>query len=211
MFSLESAIADWRKQMHTAGIQSPVALDELESHLREEIGQQMKFGQAERTAFEVAVAKMGLAGSLGPEFKRADGGAAALRRRLVSRIFCGLTTIYAIGLVILLIRRPLDVNERWLGFAAVGAMVASAFTAWQVLPRLFPVIVNKRVQSAIGLLGGISGMGWFFAFVFLILPRCEFTDGQLLVAVFWGLVPVVALPTVAFGILDRSENPAETI
>ena len=44
MFDLEKSIADWRTQMLAAGIKSPVPLEELESHLREEITQQTKSG-----------------------------------------------------------------------------------------------------------------------------------------------------------------------
>ena len=37
MFGLEQAIADWRQQMLAAGIKTPVPLEELEIHLREDI------------------------------------------------------------------------------------------------------------------------------------------------------------------------------
>ena len=37
MFDLEQSITNWRKQMLAAGIKSPVPLEELEIHLREEI------------------------------------------------------------------------------------------------------------------------------------------------------------------------------
>ena len=37
MFNLEQAIAEWRQQMLATGIQTPVPLEELEIHLREEI------------------------------------------------------------------------------------------------------------------------------------------------------------------------------
>ena len=40
MFDLEQSIADWRRQMLAAGIKTPVPLEELESHLREEIERQ---------------------------------------------------------------------------------------------------------------------------------------------------------------------------
>ena len=42
MFDLEKSIAEWRKQMLSAGIKTPVPLEELEIHLREEIEQQIK-------------------------------------------------------------------------------------------------------------------------------------------------------------------------
>ena len=37
MFDLEQSIAEWRRQMLAAGIKTPVPLEELEIHLREDI------------------------------------------------------------------------------------------------------------------------------------------------------------------------------
>jgi hypothetical protein len=73
MFDLEQSIADWRKQMLAAGIKSPVPLDELEIHLREEIERQMKSGLSEQEIFNSAVQKIGQAGLLKTEFKKAGG------------------------------------------------------------------------------------------------------------------------------------------
>jgi hypothetical protein len=39
MFDLEQSIATWRRQMLDAGIKAPVPLEELESHLRDDIEQ----------------------------------------------------------------------------------------------------------------------------------------------------------------------------
>jgi hypothetical protein len=44
MFNLDQAIADWRRQMLAAGIKTPVPLEELEIHLREDVEQQMQSG-----------------------------------------------------------------------------------------------------------------------------------------------------------------------
>ena len=41
MFNLEAAIADWRRQMLAAGIKAPVPLEELESHMREDVENQL--------------------------------------------------------------------------------------------------------------------------------------------------------------------------
>jgi len=73
MLDLEQAIAAWREQMLAAGIQSPVPLEELESHLREEIERQVEAGRNEPSAFEFAVNKVGQPGSLKNEFNRARG------------------------------------------------------------------------------------------------------------------------------------------
>jgi hypothetical protein len=70
MFDLEKAVADWRREMQSAGIKSPAPLDELELHLREEIERQMKSGLTEVRAFVFATQQMGEAGLLKNEFRK---------------------------------------------------------------------------------------------------------------------------------------------
>ena len=48
MFNLEKEISEWRQQMLAAGVKSPVPLEELESHLREDIEQQVQSGLSEQ-------------------------------------------------------------------------------------------------------------------------------------------------------------------
>ena len=72
MFNLEPSIAEWRKQMLTAGIK-PESLDELEGHLREEMDRQMKLGMSRLPAFKMAVQIVGDPTAIREEFKRADG------------------------------------------------------------------------------------------------------------------------------------------
>ncbi len=72
MFNREQSIAVWRKQMLTAGINSPEPLEELESHLREEIERQMKSGLSlsEQEAFNFSVRTIGQPGELKTEFEK---------------------------------------------------------------------------------------------------------------------------------------------
>ena len=72
MFNLEKSIAEWRQRMLAAGIKSPVPLDELEIHLREEVERQMKSGLNEQEAFKTSVQKIGQAEPLKIEFKKID-------------------------------------------------------------------------------------------------------------------------------------------
>jgi len=108
MFDLETSIADWRKQMLAAGIKSPVPLEELESHLREEVERQMKSGLREQQAFEAAVQQIGLAKVLRKEFKKVE-------RTLMKKIMIILLGIFGIligpGLILpaLAKHRDLDV------------------------------------------------------------------------------------------------------
>jgi hypothetical protein len=72
MFDLEKKIADWRERMLAAGIKSPVSLEELESHLHDEIERQMKLGLSEQKSFFAAIEKIGDAELLNREFKKAN-------------------------------------------------------------------------------------------------------------------------------------------
>ena len=70
MFDLEKSIADWRQQMISHGIKTPVPMEELEIHLREEIQRQMKLGLGEQEALEFSVAQIGRPEMLEAEFKK---------------------------------------------------------------------------------------------------------------------------------------------
>jgi hypothetical protein len=50
---------------------------------------------------------------------------------------------------------------------------------------LFPVIRTTRTRDVIKVLSGVIVMLWLFVFVFLILPRCDFTFGPFVVAWYW--------------------------
>jgi hypothetical protein len=73
MFNLEQSIADWRKQMLAAGIKTPVPLEELESHLRDDVERQIQSGSNAQQAFENSVQRMGHANELKSEFKKICG------------------------------------------------------------------------------------------------------------------------------------------
>jgi hypothetical protein len=79
MFNLDQAIAEWRRRMLAAGIKTPVPLDELEAHLRDEIEQQAKSGLSEAEAFQVAVEEIGKAHPLQQEFKKVEKGHKIIR------------------------------------------------------------------------------------------------------------------------------------
>lgn len=81
MFNLEKSITGWRRQMLAAGVKSPVPLDELENHLRDEITQQMKSGRTEAEAFEQAVQKIGQANAVQREFAKTGAVPAARWQR----------------------------------------------------------------------------------------------------------------------------------
>ena len=70
MRNFEPKIADWRRQMISAGIKNPDVLDELESHLREDLERRARSGADAAQMFEKAVAQFGRPQSLKAEFDR---------------------------------------------------------------------------------------------------------------------------------------------
>jgi hypothetical protein len=73
MFNLDHAIAEWRRQMLAAGIKTPVPLNELENHLRDDVEQQMRSGSSAQQAFQAAVQGIGQAAVLECEFDKVGG------------------------------------------------------------------------------------------------------------------------------------------
>jgi hypothetical protein len=82
MFDLDQAITEWREQMLAAGIKSPVPLEEMESHLRDNVERQMASGMAAEPAFRAAVARIGHPDRLRSEFAKAASPKWALYRKL---------------------------------------------------------------------------------------------------------------------------------
>jgi hypothetical protein len=74
MMNLEQAIAEWRRQMLAAGINNPVPLEELESHLRQDIHALVSAGKEESEAFQLAVSRLGSPAAVRIEFSKIRSG-----------------------------------------------------------------------------------------------------------------------------------------
>jgi hypothetical protein len=82
MFDLKQAVAEWRRQLRAGGFKSTNVLDELESHLREDLQRQMESGESAEQAFEAAVRRIGPANLLKCEFAKLGGKKWALLGKL---------------------------------------------------------------------------------------------------------------------------------
>jgi hypothetical protein len=82
MFNLENSIIEWRRQMIAAGVKDTNVLDELESHLREDVESRMAAGAGAEQAFEAAVQQIGRARALQHEFAKVGGRKWALLMKL---------------------------------------------------------------------------------------------------------------------------------
>ena len=141
MFNLEQSIADWRKQMFAAEIKTPVPLEELEIHLREEIERQMNLGLDEPKAFEISIAQFGEAASIKREFIKIRN-----TRRDIMRIISMLVAIFGTvmgGAMIL----PVLGQWRDRGVLHLGPLLAGSVLA---LVAFCAVIYCVRTHRAAG-------------------------------------------------------------
>jgi hypothetical protein len=208
MFDLEQSINDWRRHMLAAGVKTPVPLEELECHLREEIERLMESGLGEPAAFTNAVKNLGPAQVLRDEFAKAGAMNMMKRRKLAGFFYAAVLGIYTLATICAMFKYRLSVGEWLSALAAQVTLLSGCYLIWRNSARIFPIIGSRRLQSAVGLLGGISGAVWFIVFANWILPCFSFTTGQLMVALSWAMVPTLILPTTAFLMLDNSENRA---
>ena len=72
MCDLDMAIAEWRRQLIAAGIHSRDVLDELESHLREDVDHRIVYGAAAQDAFQKAVQQIGRLDRLKAELDKTE-------------------------------------------------------------------------------------------------------------------------------------------
>jgi hypothetical protein len=74
MFNLEQSIAEWRRQMLAAGVNAPAPLEELESHLRQDVAALVSAGKPGPEAFQLAAARLGSPASMRIEFNKIRSG-----------------------------------------------------------------------------------------------------------------------------------------
>jgi cation transport ATPase len=205
MFNLEAAILEWRRQMRAAGIKTPDHLDELESHLREEIGRQMKAGRSEAEAFQTAVQKIGRAQKVQTEFAKVEASQTSRERKLkeVLLLGCSILMPLMVGRAVL-VRGPgtvgMTAGQQW---SCLVAMAAFALMIWggRLGGNRFPVIRARRRRNVINLSGIVLVALWWLVFFRVIVPGRDFTMAQFLVAFIWAFfIPAGVLLGMTLGL-----------
>jgi hypothetical protein len=177
MFDLEQSIADWRRQMLAAGVKTPVPLDELQIHLREEIEQQMKSGLDGQQAFQVAVEKIGRAPELSREFKKTgsplDVPAIAMLAANVSfalALICQLISCSPMAFAFVFAPGArLSLPMRVLPLLVFIVTIAATVIGWEYFHKFLPVIPNQQLRRAVGIMGYVGCLLWI-RFVVFQLP-----------------------------------------
>jgi hypothetical protein len=136
MFGLEEQISEWRRKMLAAGIGSPVPLEELENHLREDIEEQVLAGTNAQQAFENSAGQLGLPFTLKKEFAKTKE---TFQQRAKKWLFA-LAKIPNHQLITNMNTNS-NLEPRWATYAKAGAFVFPAtflwlFTVVFVLPKV---------------------------------------------------------------------------
>ena len=207
MFDLNKAIEDWRRQIRAAGVKAPVPLEELESHLREDIETQMQTGCDALQAFRCAASRIGPADALGAEFAKTGAPAECRDRRL--RIVClaGCALVYTFPLVLCSSRilGQMDAADGCLALAAFALTLLSSFGGFLARGAL-PVIADPRTRTRIQALSFIPIMAWFGVFTFGIVPRLECGVGHLSMLTLWAFAPLGTYAALVFGLDEAARR-----
>jgi len=204
MFNLQQSIADWRQQMLAAGLQTPVPLEELEIHLREDVEQQMKSGINAQRAFGIAMGKIGQAPELKMEFKKVStpmempeviklAGVIFVAVALFCPLFMFLPCLQA---------HELSLMARMLALAVYAITVAASVLSWRYNHRLLPVIRNQPLRRAVGIVCYGGSLLWMRFGVFHFSPGGSYPRSLLLFPFIFGLewTVMAILGSVGYGL-----------
>ena len=170
-------------------MKSPSVLDELESHLRDEVETQLRLGLTELQAFEIAVERIGPIKTLGREFTE--------EQRLINAALFGCAGLYSlVGCVPVLFKLGSfsDITSTQ-QISAVTAVVITALSllSGRFFARIAPVICDKRLRT-LAYVAGIFFVGlWLLFFYRLVMTRLEWDMSQLVVAILWAWIPMAVL------------------
>ncbi len=197
MFNLEQAIAEWRRQMRAAGIKTPVPLEELENHLREDIETQMHSGFTAESAFTLAVGRIGDVTRLREEFEKAADLLKARKLKRTRKLLLGYALL--MGLILMpacfayssiTLRQQgiqVTVGDWLLVFGTIIPIFLSVMIGRWVAPFL-PVIISEPLQAvamASVIVAGAMLIRWFWS-VFLASSLVHME-----IIAFWTMTPSI--------------------
>jgi len=213
MPDLEKLVADWRRQMLAAGIRTPVPLEELESHLRDDIERQIQSGTNPQQALENSVQRIGSCKALKTEFLK-DHRSPVTRQKLF-----GYVAVILVGLIVWMSGftfsfigfRP---GEKVVAYAAVTVSLLVP-CCWRYAVPFLPAMPNPRKRTASALLCIALGFIASTLFAQFVLPHFEANrDGQIPAIGFWLLFPIAVGFGLACGIREavhrQSTKPGNT-
>lgn len=148
MFDLEQAIAEWRRKMTAAGIKTPTLLEELESHLRDEVDRRAQSGGDLNLAFCGAMEQLGQPRALKTEFAKLIA-----TNDIVARIKDFFLTLAGIPNVSLATNMNTsspntNIQPAWATYLKSGACILPALTVWWIVVLFVFPKLNQMCHHA---------------------------------------------------------------
>ena len=214
MFNHERAIAEWRLRMLTAGFKPGEVLDELESHLRDDIEEQMRSGIDAEKAFEAAVERVGEACALKVEFERAGEAGRTPENKCVRRVMVGTAWVYSVFVGACVLFRlgsfsDTNLNQQMSALGAT-ALTVLLLASGRCIHRFLPAIPDKRMRMGVYAVVGLVVLAWLSVFYHIVMARVEFNLSQLVVAILWAWVPMGAFCGVISGLEQAATQSARS-
>jgi hypothetical protein len=203
-FDLQQAITDWRRQLARGGIHSPDVLDELESHLRDDLQQQLRSGVGPRQAFHAALQRLGQNDALKIEFKKANPTAEVL-----GKLMTGVCVILAAFIVWMsgytFLQMELSPSGQIVAYAAVAVTLLVA-CGWRYAVPFLPVISSRPKRMTVGLGCIVSGIIFCNLFLHFVVPHFESQDRQLPAIGFWAVFPIALFACLGLALMMSAED-----
>jgi hypothetical protein len=194
MFSLEHAVAVWRRQMAASGIKSAEVLDELESHLRDDVEEQVRSGAEVEPAFDSAVRRIGTAATLRNEFAKSNRLQGKASRRFMRILYFISAAVAVLIDLWTLISFELSTVERLAGSCALAGF------AWYLgrLPfsRLLRGVPHARFLGMLKI-GSILLQLWTLLALLTALRVVQVEVGVVTAMVMWSLCAAFVLTLLA--------------
>jgi hypothetical protein len=216
MHDLEKQIADWRRQMTAGGIKTSAVLDELESHLREDLAQHIRTGLPPDKAFETAVQRIGRSEWLKAEFAKLNDFKEARAGKVIGIACCGLAVPFSILWTPHLLTIPeMGTGQRLLGLLAVALIWFAVASCWFSYRHL-PVIRSRRARMFVELACGLGGIAWVYVFMGFLLnvvlagaSTAQIPVFWIAIAFLWAMALLALLGATAFGLEEAAYRKAQ--
>lgn len=171
MFELDPAIAEWRRQMASDGIKSQALLDELESHLQEDVEREVQAGKDVEQAFRAAISRLGAPAALTDEFAKVgetNESFAQLKYFLIT-----LAGIQNPILATNMNTSSSNTEPAWATYLKSGAFALPAATLWLLIwlfiyPKFNEVVIRSGLQLP-GALRSWMGLMLFLKHYFVVI------------------------------------------
>jgi hypothetical protein len=190
--------------MLAAGIKTPAPLAELESHLREDMDQQIRDGISPQIAFETAVKRIGQADALKVEFEKIS--AAGLPRRYLC-LFCFIAAPLLVFINVWALQPGEISPARRFGALATISLVALYISGLPFLYRRLPSPQNRLVQLTMWL-GYVLALVWPLLGIVAALGATHLDVGIVAVMIIWALGAAWFATLLAYWVSGEVHPPA---